>query len=94
MTRTLIVFTSRYHTPRSVANLVNVLRNGATIRYIRVGQYWLGSRLVYGYIFTLTTPSLIGYQSDHASRVRTIDGPLRANAALLGISYAGINLSS
>lgn len=94
MTRTLIVFTSKYHTPAKVANLVNTLRNGAAIRYIRTRQYRLSNRIVFGYTFTLTTPSLIGYQSSYSDRFRAIDRVLRANAFYLGVSYLDINLSS
>lgn len=95
MTRTLIVFTSQNHAPVRVSNLVNVLRNGATIRYIRAGRYRQpNGRYLYGYTFTLTAPVLFGYQSSQAERIRSIDSPLRASAPYYGVSYAGVNLSS
>ena len=94
MTRTLIVFTSSYHSPTRVSNLVNVLRNGAAIRYIRYGRYRQpNGRFLYGYTFTLTAPVLYGYQSSQAVRLANIDQPLRASAPYFGVSYAGINLS-
>lgn len=94
MTRTLIVFTLNYHSPTRVSNLVNVLRNGAAIRYIRYGRYRLADRLVYGYTFTLTTPALFGYQRSQAERLANIDQPLRASAPYLGVSYIGVNFTS